>query len=259
MLEPRREELEARRFFEALGLTVTAIDTAQTRTPDLQVDGDGPGYLVEVKKRIDTEEFTRALRDLSDGEQARPLGVDPNLKRVLDNAHDQLRQVDSAHDRLWIVWMKVDIHAGADVGLRTVAGTLYGIKEAILPKEHGEGAISIECYYARPGAFERRLGLDVVIVSASQGFCAFVNELSPRSGQLVTTRFAQRLAERRALVIPSQLEAEGRCMLADRALDRRDEAVVVGDLRRRYGQPVFCLAEPEHYVAITHVTSKLSG
>lgn len=259
MNEPCPEEAEARRFFEMLGLTVTPIATTSTRTPDLQVDGDRLGYFVEVKRRTDSEEFARALRDLGDGEQTRPLGVDPNLKRALDSAHDQLRRLDSGHDRLWIVWLAVDVHAGAVVGIETVAGTLFGVKQAILPAEHGDGAISIDCYYARPGSFERRPDLDAVIVSVSNGCLAFVNELSPRSDQVVTARVAQRLAERRALVIPSHREAEGNCLLADRALDRRNEGAVVDDLRRRYGRPVLCLAEPEHCMALTHVRSNPPG
>lgn len=258
MKDLRPEEDLARRFFEEIGLVVTPIDTAPTRTPDLQVDGDGPGFLVEVKRRTDSEEFTRALRDCHDGEQARHLGLDRNLQRALDSAHDQLRRLDPSHDRLWIVWLTLDVHAGGKVGIETVVGTLYGVKQAILPAEHGDGAISIDCFYARRGAFERRPDLDAVIVSVADGFCAFVNELSPRGGHVGCTRFAERLAERRALVIPSQRETEGQCMLANRAVDRRDEATVVDDLRRRYGRPVFCLAEPEHYTAVSHVRSRSS-
>lgn len=253
MIGSRPEEVEAQRFFEAMDLNVTRIATAPTQTPDLQVDGDAIGYLVEVKKRIDSEEFARALQELGDGEQARPLGVDPNLVRVFDNAYHQLRQLDPGHDRLWIVWMTMDVHAGTEIGIETVAGTLYGVKQVILPAELGDGATSIDCYYARPGVFERRPDLDAVIVSVPEGLCAFVNELSPRSGHVATARFAQRLAEHRVLVIPSHREAEGNCMLADRALDRRNEAAVVDDLRERYGRPVFCLAEPDHYTAVAHV------
>jgi hypothetical protein len=259
MIGPRPEEIEAQRFFEALGLSVTYIATAPTQTPDLQVDGDTLGYLVEVKRRTDTEPFDLALRHLGDGEQARPIGVDPNLIRVFDNAYHQLRQLDSGHTRLWIVWVALDVHAGTEIGIETVAGTLYGVKQAIMPAEHHDRASSIDCYYARPGVFERRPDLDAVIVSVPEGFCAFANELNPRSGDVVTARFAQRLAERRALVIPSHREADGDCMLADPALDRRNEAAVVDDLRRRYGRSVFCLAEPDHYAAVAHVRPRSSA
>ncbi len=250
---PRPEEAEARRFFELLGLTVTSIATASTRTPDLQVDGDGSGYLVEVKRRTDSEEFARALRKLGDSEQVRPLGFEPNLMAILESARDQLQQWDSNHARLWVIWLAMDVHAGTEVAIETVVGTLYGVKQAIMPAEHGEGAISIDCYYARAGAFERRPDMDAVIVSLPSGFCACVNEFSPRSDQVLTTRFKSKLAERRAVVVPSEREASGNCFLVDRDVDRRHESAVVEHLRQRYGQPVFCLAEPSHYAAVTHI------
>lgn len=140
-----------------------------------------------------------------------------------------------------------------DVGLQTVVGTLYGVKEAILPAEHGDGAISIECYYALPSAFERLTNIDVAIVSVAQGFCACVNEFSPRTLDVLSSRFARRLAERRAVVVPSEREAAGNCFLADPTLDRRHETAVVEDLRRRYRRPVVCLAEPRHHTAVAHL------
>jgi hypothetical protein len=103
------------------------------------VDGDSCA-LVEVKRRTCGREFARALRHLGAEEQTRPLGFEPSLFKVVEDAHDQLRQHDPMHQRLWIVWRNVDMHAGGDMGLQTVVGPLYGVKEAILPAEIGDGA-----------------------------------------------------------------------------------------------------------------------
>ena len=56
------EEQEARRFFEeGLGLTVTRVPSAKPKTPDFLIDGEQPGYVLEVKFRFDDENFLKEL------------------------------------------------------------------------------------------------------------------------------------------------------------------------------------------------------
>src|SRR3990170_2479501 len=56
------EEQEARRFFEeGLGLMVTRVPNATSKTPDFLIDGEKPGYVLEVKSRFDDESFLKEL------------------------------------------------------------------------------------------------------------------------------------------------------------------------------------------------------
>jgi len=61
-------EREARQLFERIGLSPRKVPTTNERTADFTVDGDGPGYLVEVKGRNPPDEM---MVQLGPGEAAR--------------------------------------------------------------------------------------------------------------------------------------------------------------------------------------------
>jgi hypothetical protein len=63
-VDESREESEARLFFEtALQLRVERVPAAATETADYIVDGEEPGYVVEVKARLGDEKEREALRE----------------------------------------------------------------------------------------------------------------------------------------------------------------------------------------------------
>lgn len=228
------EENEARRFFEAVGLTVTRIPTASTATADYFVDGDTIGYAVEVKTRRDDADALETLRRGDTADSQRQLAHDAAIERTARSARKQLLGVDPAHDRLWILWFSLRAMLGSDASFQQCLGTLYGIRDCIID-ENGT-ATALDCFYARPGVFERWPEIDGALISTETGFVGCINELSPRAEQVKRSRIMTRLG--RATVVPSDLEARGSVFMAEGSTDRKDTHALQAALSTRYGREI---------------------
>ncbi len=248
------EEKEARRFFEVIPLTVTRIATATTQTADYFIDGDAPGYAVEVKTRLDNADALRALHqgEAVDGE--RPLAHDAALERVARSARKQLQAIDPAHDRLWMLWFSLRAVLGADVSFQQCVGTLYGIRDCVFD-ENGI-AKSMDCFYARPGVFERWTEIDGALISTGNGFAGCVNELSPRADLVLGSRVMTRLGK--AIVVPSRMESEGSVFIADRSVNRKETAALQDSLSAKYRRQIL-VVDFTHAWAAKAVSDKERG
>jgi hypothetical protein len=237
------EEQLARRFFEAERLDVIRMPTGATPTGDYLVSGDGPGYAVEVKSRGDDE--TLAAR-LADGEVVDGEGLvdrDDAIERIARKGRKQLAGIDPEHRRIWVLWFSLDAAFGSDVLLHRCAGTVYGIRQCLYPDEGGN-AISIDCIYARPGVFERWSEIDAVVIANITGFAMLANELSPRFPILRSLRIPQKLG--RAFYVPSDREKQRDILIADTAVNRRDEQALIESLRAKYHIDIRFIADPTH-------------
>lgn len=230
------EEQEARRFFEAVPLTATRIPTASTQTADYFIDGDTPGYAVEVKTRLDDADALKALRQGEAVDGQRPLAHDAAIERIARSARRQLGAIDAAHERLWLLWFSLRAMLGADASFEQCLGTLYGIRDCVFD-ENGT-ATGVDCYYARPGVFERWTEIDGAIISTADGFIGCVNELSPRADLVLRSRVMARLGERQAVVIPSRGESSGSVFIADLSVDRKNTAALQDSLSAKYGKRI---------------------
>lgn len=242
------EEQLARRFFEAAQLEVIRIPSAPTATADYLVNGDGPGYVVEVKSRNDDMTLRSRLTrgDVVDG--ARRAAHDPAIERVARSARRQFALVDPGHARMWVLWFSLDAQLGADASFNQCVGTLYGVRQCVCADDAGN-ATSIDCYYARPGVFERWTEIDGVIVASRRGFSMFANELSPRFSRLRQLRVPIRLE--RAFHVPTELETGRRILLADRQIDRRSETLLQAELAERYSLKRLFIVDFTHAWAAT--------
>jgi len=245
--EPR--ESEARRFFEALGLSVERIPTADEETPDYRVTGDGAGYLIEVKGRLDDSSITQELDSTGVVERTRPIGYSESITRAVRKARGQLETQDATHELLWLVWLSIETEfASPELTFQQILSTLYGIRSVIYAGASGD-AVSGRCYYARPGPFERWPEIDGALISTPDGYVLCANEFSPRANRLLETEVGARLSEREAIVVPRQREARGQCFIADLSLDRRDENALTHYLREEYARPGLVIADfKEHSV-----------
>src|ERR1700680_4507885 len=109
----RPEEQEAERFLRALDLEVRPVPTSTSQTPDFIVDGDARGYVVEVKARADSKDWTRAMKSGRAAHQKRSMGYSHWTKDVARKAVEQARSVDIQHLRWWVLWLAINCGASA--------------------------------------------------------------------------------------------------------------------------------------------------
>lgn len=234
MIESERpEEQFARRFFEDERLEVIRIPTTESRTADYFVNGDGPGYAVEVKSRND--EDLSPDRDTTCVSSER--SYDVAIERAARRARKQLASVDPEHRRFWLLWLSLDATSGAHASfagsLSLCMGTLYGIRKCLLADDGRE----VDCYYARAGVFERWTQIDAAIISDDLGVLMAANELSPRFGLLRDRQIARRFGSR--FLVPTEREANGSVLIVDRHVDRRNYASLREALSTKYGVGIF--------------------
>ena len=85
------QEKEARRFFEeGLHHIVVSVPSATLKTPDFLVDGETPGYVVEVKSRFDDKDFLEELELGATAVRRRALG---HARWTEDNARSARKQM----------------------------------------------------------------------------------------------------------------------------------------------------------------------
>ena len=247
--EPR--EVDARKFFEAVGLSVVRIPTDQGLSPDFLVSGDGPGYLVEAKGRFDDDLIKKELDSTGMANRTRPVGYSEHIEKIVRNARKQMKAYDPEHQYQWLVWLSVEtVFAGHELTFEQFISTLYGARTAVHGREEG-GAVSTQCFYARSGPFERWPEIDGALISALGSYMLCVNEFSPHATDLCGQHVSKRLCERKAVFLPYEREKEGHCFIVDLDLDRREEEVVRDYLRSQYGHPELQIVDfKEHSVIV---------
>jgi hypothetical protein len=246
-----REESEARRLFEHMGLRVGRIPSGGTRTPDFLIEGDERDYLVEVKARRDDESIVSTLRAGQVADRVRPVNRDDELERKARNSRRQFKSFDPDHAKYWLLWISIAIEFGLDSAMEQVVGSLYGVRQAVF-QDRGE-AVSRDCFYARPGVFERWPEIDAAFVRDADGVLLCLNEFSERANEFSKTRVAARLSDKAACLSPTSHEAAGLVLLADPRIDRKDETTLTADLSAKYGRPDLLVVDFSHAWAAVEI------
>lgn len=236
VIDESNEEKEARRFFEeGLHLMVTRIPSATSKTPDFFVDGEMPGYVVEVKTRFDDEHFLGELQRGSTAVRSRALGHDRWAADSARRARKQLMSSDSGRERFWVLWFAVECVSSTEAMFDQVIGTLYGVRQVAYWDESTQQAHGRECLFAVPGVFERWPDIDCAIVTVADAISLCANEFSEKAALFRSSTLHQAFARRGGPVSPSDLEANhGFLSIADRTIDRTNEDVVQHYLSQRY-------------------------
>lgn len=230
------EEQEARRFFEeGLGLMVTRVPNAASKTPDFLIDEEQPGYVLEVKSRFDDESFRKELARGSTAVRTRALGHDRWTEDNARSARKQLIRGDPSRERFWVLWFAVECWSSTEAMFEQVIGTLYGVRQVAYWDEASQTTHGRECLFVVPGVFERWSDLDGAIVTMGDGITLCVNEFSDKAERFRLSRLYQSFAQRGGPIRPSDLEAKcGFLSIADRTIDRANEEVVRQYLSQRY-------------------------
>ena len=173
----RPDEQEAERILKELGLRVSVVPTASSKTPDFIVDGDARGYLVEVKAREDSEKWTRQMESGQVARQHRSMGYGLWAEDVASKAVKQFGSVDAQHLRWWVLWLAIECVASPDAMGVEAIGTLFGARTVVYCDDaRSKENLSKWCLFARPGVFERHREIVASVVDSGDGLCLCGNE-----------------------------------------------------------------------------------
>jgi hypothetical protein len=190
------EEQEARRFFEeGLGLMVTRLPNATSKIPDFLIDGEKPGYVLEVKSRFDDEGFRKELERGSTVVRTRAIGHDRWTADNARSARKQLMRGDPTHERFWVLWFAVECLSSTKAMFVQVIGSLYGVRQVAYWDEASQTTQGRECLFVVPGVFERWPDIDGAIVTVGSGITLCANEFSDKAECFQSSRLYHRTNE----------------------------------------------------------------
>jgi len=232
----RPEEQEAERFLKERGLEVRPVPTSTSVTPDFIVDGDARGYVVEVKAREDSKEWTRAIKSGRVANQKRSMGYSHWAKDVARKAVEQACSADPQHLRWWVLWLAITCESSADAMLEETIGSLFGVRQVVYYDPASQEQPMRNCLFARRGVFERYPEIVASIVDSGRGFCFCVNDefaddFSSFRESILWSSFARIHPPRTANYLT---ESQG-FLRADLFIDRRDDCALGTSLERTYG------------------------
>lgn len=230
------EELEADRLLQSLGLRVRRVPTSTSKTPEFIVDGDARGYVLEVKARDDSEEWTRAMKSGRAAHQKRSLGCGRWAEDVAGNAVKQLRSADAQHLRWWVLWLAIKCAAGADAMVDEAIGSLFGVRQVVF---HGPGSEDQpkgrNCLFARPGVFERHPDIVASVVDSGRGLCFCVNdEFAGDFSSFRESVLWSSFADMHPPTTAKDLTESRGFFRADPSVNRRDDSALAAYLERAY-------------------------
>jgi hypothetical protein len=230
------EEQEAKQFLQDRGLDVSLVPTSSSRTPEFKVDGDGRGYLFEVKARKDSENWVHAMRLGRTAYQERSLGYGRWAADVARKAVKQFRSVDAQHQRWWVLWIAIRCSSCTEAMSDEAVGSLFGVRQVAYAEPHAEGDSMRDCLFATPGVFERHPEIVACIVDSGNGFrfCAndeFAGDFGSFRDSILWSSFARIHPPTTA----GDLSQNRGFFRVDRSVNREDDSVLAAHLERTYG------------------------
>ena len=238
----------AEAFFRSEGFVVHRVPRSGAKSPDFEVDGDEPGYLVEVKARFDDDAFDEvAAGEVFTADQS--LHWSMGVYRQAKKAVAQMRQRDPEHRRIWILWYAAAASVADDLATEQIRGTLLGIRQVVDLADVGAGTRAL--LYAQRGVFEQLPDLDAAIIAPRAEMWA--NELG-RLDAVLKTRLADLFREHGGVNVGRDHAAAGRALMLAGGRGARTDADVLAYLRKECGVRLPQVLHFRNYVALASVT-----
>jgi hypothetical protein len=211
-------ERDAERVLRGLGFATRKVQQTSFNTPDFEVEGDAPAYLVEVKSREWPWKILSSPEYLGRGIE-RSMTRDEKVGDWLAKSRKQFRTVDPTHDRLWFLWCSME-SAGPAVQAERVMRTLYGVRDAY---DAFDPTRKWTVFNSQLTAFERFPDIDgAVIVVPPDGVAFCPNEFSPRIGTVLACKLVTEFRTMGVPVHPHAIDATS-SYVVPRTIDRSDE------------------------------------
>ncbi len=233
-------------FFTAtLGLTVEVIRRTNDKSADAFVNGESPGYAVELKARCNRDNFA------SDLTKGGPFGVveKPDFDVwVINQAREALKQLESndpQRKRIWVLWIDTSRRTETGLGFEQALGTVFGIRTCI-----DQQFESYRCLQASVSLFERFPKLDTIVVRGEQQRMALcVNEESERFEVVSSSNLFSCFASHGGVCMVSSLQTSGFLAVDPECVDRTSESSVQEYLEKTYKLQEVRMCDPKSYVS----------
>jgi hypothetical protein len=221
------EEERAAKFLRDVGLSVKQVATRDTQTCDFRVRDDEHVYLVEVKLKKSPD-----LTQWADfAAHSRPVGLDyKETQRKLHEAAGQMSATRESADEFAVPWVTVAPTADEEILITQVVDTFFGVQRVGEPPYRRWK----RCYYFSESICFRHREVSGLMVDAKGGVRLCVNTLSPRLEKFKSSKLFGFFADRQWTIDPVEEERSGVSLLADCAVDRRDERAVLDYVKNKY-------------------------
>lgn len=170
------EEQDAERFLQGLGLHVRPVAPSTSKTPEFIVEGDGRGYVVEVKARKDPKPWLDALNRGRVASQQRSTGFGRWTRDVAHQAVKQFLSADVRHEKWWVLWIAIRCMASPGATFQEIMGSLFGVRQVVYADPISQEHHMRDCLFATIGAFERHPEIVACVVDSGDGFGFGVND-----------------------------------------------------------------------------------
>ena len=231
----RPDEQEAKNFFTKLGLQVFRIPIAPpSKTPDFSIEGDTRPYLLEVKAREDSADWTHSMNSGQVALQQRSMGYGHWAANVASDAVEQFRSQDDQHLSWWVLWLAITCVADPNEMTEEAICTLFGIRQVAYCHSNSEVAHSRKCLFARIGVFERHPPIVATVVASDSGLCFCVNEFSKDFDSFQKSLLWSHFAAIHAPMTATDLTTTGDYFRLDPSVDRQHDSVIQAYLESAY-------------------------
>lgn len=220
---------------EDLGFSVVALQEREgVKTPDLLVMKAGERFLFEIKsKGDDEEEFARQRNRSAAGEVgvwSEPWAPRNTISKVIREGAQQLAVFPADEYDYSLLWLHAEGRY-PESQFQQFAHTLFGLTRVFSLQD---SKFDYECYYFHDSAFFRlREILDAAIISTQNKAQLCLNTYSPRAEALRESTLVRAL--KGGIHDPDALASQGKAIIADCNINRRDSSGVIRFLQEKYG------------------------
>jgi hypothetical protein len=232
-IKVERSKQIAKQFFEQLGFAANDIPETDAKRADLDVDGNGQQYIVEVKEKLDTGSQLEVLKHSypnSDRKITRePHSASNRLDGVMKNGRKQLQKTPANPDAIRLIFL---YFAGPNAEMfgRRALYTLYGVQDVIPVSIDGEG---LNCVYFHNSFAFNSPDVDGVILMKNDSLQLSLNEFGNNYNQLQNSKLVSELGN--AVYDPAGFDAAPGKIVLRSSISRRDENEVLDELERQTG------------------------
>ena len=217
-------------FTMNLGLNVEVIQRTSEKSADAFVNGESPGYAVELKARCNRENF---VSELATGRPLLVVEEADHDRWVIKQARDALKQLESndpQHGRIWVLWIDTTGRTETGLGFEQVLGTVFGVEKYIDGDFKG-----FRCLLSQPSLFELLPKLDLIVVrDGDERMALCVNEATERHEIVSLSDLFKYFTNHGGVCTVSSLQGSGFLAIDPSCVDRKSESSVQGYLEAVY-------------------------